>query len=197
MDLSLLPEEKKDVWLKFLSNTVMHFHRELMALQGQLNEYRDTAMVALSDKERADFVASVSPSIKTGMFGVFLRVIFPSKVEVTTSKDRRALTSFGLTEQCGFATLVFRLIFKSQGTASKPCNVGADSSSYALHPFDTPEMHEQLWFASGVGSYSLKQLNKTRNTYTCMIREVSSKCWSINLSCISCYLTTTVHCVSL
>jgi hypothetical protein len=142
LDLSLLPEEKKDVWLKFLSNTVIHFHRETMALQGQLNEYRDTATVALGDKERADFVASVTPSIKTGMFGVFLQVIFASKVEVMTSKDRRALTSFGLTEWCGFATLVFRLIFKSQGTASKPINVGADSSSDALHPFDTPKMHE-------------------------------------------------------
>jgi hypothetical protein len=172
-----------------------------MALQGQLNEYRDTATVALSEKAIADFVDLVSPSIKTGMFGVFLQVIFASQVEVTTTKDRRALKSFGLMEKCGFATLVFRLIFTSQqGTASKPCTIGDDSSlddKAQLHPFDTPEMHEQLWFEKGVGSFSLKQLNRTRNTYTSQIREVVSKCWSINLSCISCYLTTTVHCVSL
>jgi hypothetical protein len=121
------------------------------------------------------------------MFPIFVRLIFPSQLEVTSSRDRRALLSFGLSEKCDLATLVFdTAIFKNhsrEGNASKPVNMSEDQSpplslkspSASLHPFDTPEIREQLWFELGVGTFAIKQLNAARNTYTNLIREVVSK----------------------
>jgi hypothetical protein len=139
-------------------------------------------MTGLQLREKAEFVKLVSPMIKNGMFQIFLRLIFPSTLEVTTSKDRRALLSFGLTEKCGLATLVFDSIFKSfHGTASKPLTVigddesSVDSSTLLPHDFDTPEKREQLWFDFGIGKLAVKSLNATRNTYTNVVRDLVSK----------------------
>jgi hypothetical protein len=49
--------------------------------------------------------------IKKATFNIFLCLIFPSMLEVTTSKDRKALLSFGLTEKCGLALLLFLRVF--------------------------------------------------------------------------------------
>jgi hypothetical protein len=140
-------------------------------------------MTGVQLQEKGEFVKLVSPMIKSGMFQIFLRLIFPSTLEVTTSKDRRALLSFGLTEKCGLATLVFDTIFKSfQGTASKPLAImGDDSSSLEYsaisepHEFDTPKNREILWFDFGIGQYAIKTLNATRNTYTNIVRDLVSE----------------------
>ena len=183
MDFTLVSEEIRLTWLKFFANTVIHLNRECNSLKAQLNEYRVTATTGFQQQEKADFVKLVSPTIKSGMFQIFLRLIFPSTLEVTTSKDRRLLVSFGLTEKCGLATLVFESIFNSfQGTASKPLTVvGDDASSFDSssisdpHEFDTPEKREVLWFDFGIGQLAVKTLNATRNTYTNVVRDVVSK----------------------
>jgi hypothetical protein len=178
INFSLLSGENRLKWLKFFSQTVVQLNRECKLLQGQLDEYRTTTATNVNSEAKVNFVDSVSPTIKNAMFGIFIRLIFASQVEVTTSKDRRALVSFGLTEKCGVASLVFDSIFKSEeGTASKPVTVvgDADMSAATPHPLNTPEMRESLWFDFGLGPFSLKQFNTTRNTYTSMIREVTSK----------------------
>ena len=183
MDFMLVSEEIRLTWLKFFADTVIHLNRECNSLKAQLNEYRVTATTGFQQQEKADFVKLVSPTIKSGMFQIFLRLIFPSTLEVTTSKDRRSLVSFGLTEKCGLATLVFESIFNSfQGTASKPLTVvGDDASSFDSssisdpHEFDTPEKREVLWFDFGIGQLAVKTLNATRNTYTNVVRDVVSK----------------------
>jgi hypothetical protein len=118
------------------------------------------------------------------MFSIFLRLIFPSTVEVTSSRDRGLLASFGLTEKSPLAALVFDIIFSSShGNATTPLKVADESSSCPSsttgavnqHPFDTPSMHEELWFNLGVGSFSVKAFNSSRNTYTMLIHELVSK----------------------
>jgi hypothetical protein len=162
---------------------VLHLNRECITLQGQLNEYRSTATTNLNREEKIEFVKNVSPTIKKAMFNIFLHLIFPSTLEVTMSKDCQALLSFGLTEKCGLATLVFESIFKSfQGTASKPMNlVGDDGFSVLnpvvemLHMFDPPEMRELLWFDFGIGPFAVKTVNSSRNTYTNLVRNLALK----------------------
>jgi hypothetical protein len=183
MDFMLVSEENRLTWLKFFADTVLHLNRECNLLKAQLNEYHETTTTGLQLQENAEFVKLVSPTIKNAMFQIFLRLIFPSTLEVTTSKDRRALLSFGLTEKCGLATLVFDSIFQSsQGTASKPLTIigddfpSFDSSTISKpHEFDTPEKRELLWFDFGIGQLAVKTLNATRNTYTCVVRDLVSK----------------------
>jgi hypothetical protein len=124
------------------------------------------------------------------MFQIFLHLIFPSTVEVTDTRDRRALTNFGLTHKCSLARLVFEHVFNTvPGTASKPIHLGVCDSSTDIslstmpssdgHEFDSEEMRELLWFNYGVGSFAVKTFNSVHNTYTNFIREVVSKFFKI------------------
>ena len=185
MDFTVLTEEKCLKWLKFFSNTIVKLTNEVRVLRGQLDQYSERALVDSENQAKVDFISKVSSVIKSGMFKIFTHLIFPSTVEVTSSRDRHALLSFGLTEKCALATLVFDVIFSSsQGTASKPINIVDDISSPPLlttvssnkqHAFDTPSMHAQLWFDFGVGTFSVKTFNAMCNTYTNLIRDVVSK----------------------
>jgi hypothetical protein len=104
---------------------------------------------------------------------------------VTSSRDRCAILSFGLTDKCALATLVFDAIFSSsQGTVSMPITIVDDISSppslttvssNKQHPFDTPSLRAQLWFDYGLGTFSVKTFNAMRNTYTNLICDVVSK----------------------
>ena len=88
MDFMLVSEENRLTWLKFFADTVLHLNRECNLLKAQLNEYHETTMTGLQLQENAEFIKLVSPMIKSGMFQIFLHLIFPtSTLEVTTSKD--------------------------------------------------------------------------------------------------------------
>ena len=206
MDFTLLSYDNCLVWLKFFSDTVVKLNNECTLLRGQLDQYRDRASSDIEHQAKLDFVGKVIPAIKTAMFPIFVRLIFPSQLEVTSSRDRRALLSFGLSEKCDLATLVFdtAVFFKNrspEGNASKPVKMSEDpfpplslkSPSASLHPFDTPEIREQLWFELGVGTFAVKQLNAARNTYTNLIREVVSKYFEVpmlsNVHFLFCNLT--------
>lgn len=186
LNFSLLPDDKRITWLKFFAEAVIHLNSECTSLKGQLNEYSTVATSNMDHQEKSDFVKSVYPLIKSVMFGIFVRLIFPSLLEVTSTKDRRNLDSFGLTENCSLATLVFGTIFKTpEGTHTSPLIIGEDdacdmacasSNKDTPHSLDTPETRELLWYEFGLGTFSVRQLNITRNTYTSMIRDVVSKC---------------------
>ena len=195
MDFTELTEDNRLVWLKFLADTVPRLNRERISLLSQLNEYRQQATIDLEHNEKLAFVANVSPTIKSHMFEIFIRLIFPSTVEVTSSRDRRTLLSFGLTEQCPLAVLVFDCIFKClKGTESLPLYIGDNESVSASsatssvgHAFNTLGMRAKLWFDLGIGTFAVKSFNASRNTYTNMIREVVSK-----FCCVMCFLLTLI-----
>ena len=74
--------------------------------------------------------------------------------------------------------LVFDEAFNTQlGIRTQPVTLDHDTSE--KHQFDTPKGRESLWFDYGIGSFTLKQFNKIRNTYTSQIREITSKFWRI------------------
>ena len=150
---------------------------------------------SMNYEDKAKFVTKVSPLIKNGMFSIFLCLIFPSTVEVTSSRDHHLLVSFGLmNNKCPLANLVFDTVFSScDGTATTPINVADDSSSCPLsttvamnqHPFNTPFMREELWFNIGVSSFApVKAFNTSCNTYTMLIHEVVSKLFSLHYACL-------------
>jgi hypothetical protein len=185
LNFSLLSDDKRIMWLKFFAEAVIHLNSECTSLKGQLNEYSTVATRNTDHQEKVDFVKSVCPLIKSVMFGIFIHLIFPSQLEVTSTKNRSNLVSFGLTENCALATFVFGTIFKTpQGTHTSPLIIGKDdacdmactSNKDTPHSLDTPETRELLWYEFGVGTFSAKHLNNTRNTYTSMIRDVVSKC---------------------
>jgi hypothetical protein len=178
LDFTLMSEEQHLMWLKFFSRSTARLNEACLSLQGQLAEYRMASTVNIQNKEKVDFLAKACPVIRQSIFPIFTRLIFASRVEVTTSKDKCSLMSFGLTEKCGLARLVFYQAFNTQlGILTQPVIVDRDTSE--KHQFDTPEGRESLWFDYGIGSFTLKQFNKTRNTYTSQIREVTSKFWCI------------------
>jgi hypothetical protein len=150
---------------------------------------------SMNYEDKAKFVTKVSPLIKNGMFFIFLCLIFPSTVEVTSSRDHHLLVSFGLMiNKCPLANLVFDTVFSScDGTATTLINVADDSSSCPLsttvamnqHPFSTPFMGEELSFNIGVSSFApVKAFNTSWNTYTMLIHEVVSKLFSLHYACL-------------
>jgi hypothetical protein len=190
MDFNLAPDEIRLKWLEFFSGAAVHFSNECNLLRAQLDQYRTSSSIDRENKKKEEFVSHVLPRIKSGMFEIFLRLIFPSTVEVTDTRDRRALTNFGLTHKCSLARLVFEHVFNTvPGTASKPIHLGVRDSSTNIssstmpssngHEFDSEEMRESLWFDYGVGSFAVKTFNSVRNTYTNFIREVVSKFFKI------------------
>lgn len=193
-DFTLLSEEQHLMWLDFFSKSTARLNgvclsqqQQIVSLQGQLTEYRNASTAEIDGKEKMKFVDSILPLIKSEMFKIFIRLIFASRLEVTTSRDKNSLINFGLTEKSALATLVFYQVFNTQlGIRSQPIDLdGGDASD--LHPFDTPEGRVSLWFDCGIGAFSMKQFNKIRNTYTNQIREVTSKC-----SCILLYVCVVV-----
>jgi hypothetical protein len=86
-------------------------------------------------RAKFNFVRKVTPAIKSATFPIFLHLISPSKWEVTSSRDRRALLSFSLLEKCDLAALVFdTAVFKKsfEGNSSKAVNMIED------HPLLSP-----------------------------------------------------------
>ena len=113
MDFTVLTKEKCIEWLKFFSDTIVKLSNEVRVLRGQLDQYSERALVDSENQAKVNFTSKVSSAIKSGMFKIFTHLIFPSTVEVTSSRDSRALLSFGLTDKCTLASLVFDAIFSS------------------------------------------------------------------------------------
>jgi hypothetical protein len=185
MDFNLADDELRLKWLAFFSGAAVLFSNECTLLRAQLDQYRTSSSIDRDKMKKNEFVSHVLPRIKSGMFEIFLRLIFPSTVEVTDTRNRRVLTSFGLTHKCPLALLVFEHVFSTDpGTASEPIHLGVRDSSTDIssstmpsangHEFDSKVMRESLWFDHEVGSFSVKTLNSVRNTYTNFIREVVS-----------------------
>ncbi len=174
------------MWNRFLADTVGRYNGELRALQGQLDQYRQVASSDLDKKKKLDFLNTSAPVIKKKIFHIFLRLIFPSQLEVTSTTDR-SLAGFGLTANSPLAQLCFQdILFNMKGTAKDPVNLSDDASvasssastptPIARHPYDNPETRRQLWFEFGLGRMCVKAMNVARNTHTNVLRECVRKC---------------------
>ena len=155
MDFNLVPDELRLKWLKFFSGATVIFSNECNLLHAQLDQYHTSSSIDTENKKKEEFVSHVLPRIKSGMFEIFLCLIFLGTVEVTDTHNQHACTGFGLTHKCSLALLVFEHVFNTDpGTASKSIHLGVRDSSTNIssstmpsangHEFDSKVMRKLL-----------------------------------------------------
>jgi hypothetical protein len=116
------------------------------------------------------------PLIKKRSHDLFVKLAFPSMIEVTTTNGN-ALSTFGLTSTCPLARMVFdEFVFKAQGSSSAdPISPDDNSMLTPRHEYDTPNIREDLWVNHGIGTFTVKEIGRTRNTVTNICRDVVRK----------------------
>lgn len=174
IDFTVASDKTRLNWLKFYSKSTVRLLDLCSSLHGRVAQYRTDSVAKIVDTEKVKFYNESLPSIKNAMFGMFIRLIFASSKEVTSSRGKVALIKVGLTEKCGLANLVFKEVFYKQTI----------DDEQKIHKFDNAEDRHSFWFEShglddkhhgGFGYYALKHFNKIRNTYTSQLREVTRK----------------------
>jgi hypothetical protein len=116
------------------------------------------------------------PLIKKRSHDLFVKLTFPSKIEVTTTNGN-ALSMFGLTSTSPLARMVFdKFLFKPQGSSSAdPISPEDNSLPTTRHEYDTPDIRDDLWVNHGIGTFTVKEIGRTRNTVTNICRDVVRK----------------------
>jgi hypothetical protein len=116
------------------------------------------------------------PLIKKRSHDLFIKLAFPSMIEVTTTNGK-ALSMFGLTSTSPLARMVFdEFVFKPQGSSSAdPISPEDNSSLTPRHEYDTPNIRDNLWVNHGIGTYTVKEIGRSRNTVTNICRDVVRK----------------------
>jgi hypothetical protein len=117
-----------------------------------------------------------SPLIKKRSHGLFVKLAFPSMIEVTTTNGR-ALLMFGLTSTSPLARMVFdKFVFKPQGSSSAdPISPEDNSLLSPHHEYDTLNIRDDLWVNHGIDTFTIKEIGCTRNTVTNICRDVVRK----------------------
>jgi hypothetical protein len=81
-----------------------------------------------------------------------------------------------LTSTCALAKCIFdEIIFKQHGASARDSISIEDDSSRRHHPYDTPQIRDDLWVNHGIGSHSVQSLGRVRNTITNICRDTTSK----------------------
>jgi hypothetical protein len=175
LDFSSLSAAKSIEWNISLSETCLRFYEEMTQLQQQLHSIQDTNNKNAETRKRDAFAKFMYPLIKKHCHKVFTRMVFPSKLEVTTTMGT-ALCGFGLTSTCALAKYIFdEIVFKQHGTSARDIICVDDQSSHYRHPYDTPQIRNELWVTYGIGSVSVKEVGRIRNTITNICRDATSK----------------------
>jgi hypothetical protein len=69
-----------------------------------------------------------------------------------------------------------KFVFKPQGSSSAdPISPEDNSLLRPRHEYDTPNIHDDLWVNHGIGTYTLKEIDCTRNTIINICRDVVHK----------------------
>jgi hypothetical protein len=97
-------------------------------------------------------------------------------IEVTTTNGK-VLSTFGLTSTSPLARMVFdEFVFKPQGSSSAdPISPEDNSLLTPRHEYDTPDIRDNLWVNHGIGTFTIKEIGRTRNTVTNICRDVVRK----------------------
>jgi hypothetical protein len=108
------------------------------------------------------------PLIKTRSHDLFVKLAFPSMIEVIMTNEN-ALSTFGLTSTSPVARMAFdKFVFKPQGSSSAhPISPENNSLLTPRHEYDTPNIcDDSLWVYHGIGTFTIKKIGRTRNTIT-------------------------------
>jgi hypothetical protein len=116
------------------------------------------------------------PLIKKRSHNLFIKLAFPSMIEVTMTNEN-ALSTLGLTSTSPLARMVFdKFVFKPQGSSSVNAISREDNSLLTPHhECDTPNIRDDLWVNHGIGTFTIKEIGRTRNTVTSICRDVVHK----------------------
>jgi len=179
VDFSSLSHDKSIEWNISLSKSCLRFYEEMTRLQHQVSSLQDTTNKKAETHKRDVFAKDAYPLIKKHCHKVFTRMVFPSKLEVTTTMGT-TLCGFGLTSTCALANYIFdEIVFKHHGTSAHDIICVDDQSAHCRHEYDTPQIRNDLWVNYGIGSVSVKEVGRIRNTITNICRDATSK------SCLS------------
>jgi hypothetical protein len=126
--------------------------------------------------QRQAFANEMLPFIKKRSHDLFVKLAFPSMIEVTTTNGN-ALSAFGLISTSPLARMVFdEFVFKPQGSSSAdPISPEDNSLLTPHHEYDTPDIRDDLSVNHGIGTFSIKEIGCTRNTVTNICRDVVRK----------------------
>jgi hypothetical protein len=127
--------------------------------------------------QRQAFATKMLPLIKKHSHDLFVKLAFPSMIEVTTTNGN-ALSTFGLTSTCPLTRMVFdEFVFKPQGSSfANPISPEDNSLLTPHHECDTPNIiRDNLWVNHGIGTFAVKEIGRTRNTITNICHDVVRK----------------------
>jgi hypothetical protein len=177
IDFSTLSNDKNIEWNVCLSKSCRRLSEEYSLLQKHYQSLKSSAVDSTNTSQRKAFADDVIPLIKKRIHNIVLMLPFPSMIEVTTTNGK-SLSSFGLTSTCPLSRMVFdQFVFKPQGSsASDPISPDDKSSrTPPRHQYDSPEIREELWVTHGIGTFTIRELGRTRNTVTNICRDVLRK----------------------
>jgi hypothetical protein len=176
INFSTLSKDKSIEWNVALSQSCRRLSEEYSLLKKHFSSFKSSALETNITTHRQAYAKEMLPLIKKRSHDLFIKLAFPSMIEVTTTNGK-ALSMFGLTSTSPLARMVFdEFVFKPQGSSSAdPISPEDNSSLTPRHEYDTPDIRDDLWVNHGIGTYTVKEIGRSRNTVTNICRDVVRK----------------------
>jgi hypothetical protein len=171
-----LSKDKSIEWNVALSQSCCHLSEEYSLLKKRFSLFKSSAPQMNITTQRQAFANKMLPLIKKCSHDLFVKLAFPSMIEVTMTNGK-ALSTFGLTSTSPLARMVFdKFVFKPQCSSSaNPISPEDNSLLTPCHEYDTPNIRDDLWVNHGIGTYTIKEIGRTHNTITNICRDVVCK----------------------
>jgi hypothetical protein len=173
---STLSKDKSIEWNVAPSQSCHHLSEEYSLLKKHFSSFKSSAIKMNITTQRQAFANEMLSLIKKCSHNLFIKLAFPSMIEITTTNGN-ALSTFGLTSISPLTRMVFdEFVFKPQGSSSADPISPADNSLLTpCREYDTPDIHDDLWANHGIGTFTVKEIGRTRNTITNICRDVVRK----------------------
>jgi hypothetical protein len=176
INFSTLSKDKSIEWNVALSQSCHHLSKEYSLLKKHFSSFKSSAIKMNITTQRQAFANKMLPLIKKCSQDLFIKLAFPSMIEVTTTNGN-ALSMFGLTSTSSLASMVFdKCVFKPQCSSSaNPISPEDNSLLTPCHEYDTPDIYDDLWVKYGIGTFTVEEIGHTCNTVTNICRDVVHK----------------------
>jgi hypothetical protein len=152
INFSTLSKDKSNEWNVALSESCHCLSEEYSLLKKRFSSFKSSSLDTNITTQRQAFATKMFPLIKKRSHDLFVKLAFPSMIEVTTTNNGNALSTFGLTSICFLARMVFdEFVFKPQGSCSAdPIFPDDNTTPTPRHEYDTPDIREDLCVNHGI-----------------------------------------------
>ena len=155
--------------------TCLCFSQEVGNLYHQLSLLKECNKQSSSMCKMDEFAKSTFPLIKRVSHSMFIKIIFPSMAEVTTTTPT-ALASYGLSSTCPLVNHIFdEIVFKPHGTSNQYAIPTFIDNLLSTHRYDNAVIRKELWDNYGIGSFAVKEVGCMQNTVTNLCCDATSK----------------------